>query len=180
VVVNGGAAQRSIVTRIQVAFDQHVGLPANPADAFQLVRQSDDASVTLSANVDDIGAGTVVTLTFTGGAVDPSFANDPSLVDGRFNLSVSAADVTSANGLLDGDGNGTASGNFVLVGDPVTNKLFRLFGDADGNGTVNQTDFIAFRSAFNNGPSAIFDFDGDGNVSQSDFIQFRNRFNVPV
>src|SRR5439155_6973258 len=64
VVVNGGAAQRSLVTRIQVAFDQHVLLPANPADAFRLVRQVDGAAVALAAAVDNSGAGTVVTLNF--------------------------------------------------------------------------------------------------------------------
>src|SRR5262249_35061611 len=78
VIVNGGAAQRSIVPQIKIAFDQHVLLPANPADAFGLVRQSDSASVLLRATVVDTGAGTVVTLTFVGGAVD-----GVSLADGQ-------------------------------------------------------------------------------------------------
>ena len=45
VVVNGGAAQRSLVTQIRIAFDQHVQFIGNPADAFQLVRQSDVAAI---------------------------------------------------------------------------------------------------------------------------------------
>src|SRR5439155_1918771 len=85
VTVNGGAAQRSLVTQIRVAFDQHVTLPANPGDAFRLVRQPDGAAVTLSGFVDDTGAGTVVTFTFVGGAVD-----GVSLADGRYTLTVLA------------------------------------------------------------------------------------------
>src|SRR5262249_59862044 len=96
VVINGGAAQRSLVTQIRVAFDQHVRLPANPADAFRLVRQGDGAAVTLHAVVDDTGAATVVTLTFTGGAVDGA-----SLADGRYTLTVLAAMVGGPNGALD-------------------------------------------------------------------------------
>ena len=39
--------------------------------AFRLVRQGDGATVALTADVDDLGASTVVTLNFVGGAVDP-------------------------------------------------------------------------------------------------------------
>jgi hypothetical protein len=170
VLVNGGAAERSLVNQIRVDFDQHVTLPANAANAFRLVRQSDGAAVTLQADVDDFGVGTEVNLSFTGGAV-----NGRSLADGRFTLSITAANVSSPSGQLDGDGDGIAGGNFVLVGNPATNKLFRLFGDADGNGDVDAADFAAFRVAFG-GSSAIFDFDNDGSVSASDFIQFRLRF----
>src|SRR5262249_36126897 len=106
VVVNGGAAQRSLVTQIRVAFDQHVTLPANPADAFRLVRQGDGAAVALAATVDDTGAGTVVTLTFTAGAVEGA-----SLADGRYTLTVLAGRVGSPNGALDGDNNGQAGGD---------------------------------------------------------------------
>jgi FG-GAP-like repeat len=178
--INGGAAERSLVNQIRVDFDQHVTLPANAADAFRLVRQSDGAPVTLHADVDDtgVGVGTRVTLSFTGGAV-----NGRSLADGRFTLTVTSANVSSSNGQLDGDGNGVAGGNFVLVGNPATNKLFRLFGDADGDGTVAANDFVGFRGAFGaalTAENALFDFDGDGAVSASDFIQFRNRFNTSI
>ena len=61
----------------------------------------------------------------------------------------------------------------LLLGDPATNKLFRLFGDADG--TVSASDFILFRQYFG-GVNPIFDFDFDGSVIASDFIQFRLRF----
>ena len=62
----------------------------------------------------------------------------------------------------------------ALIGDPATNKLYRLFGDSNGDGTVAANDFIAFRLALG-GNSPIFDFDGDGAVAASDFVQFRLR-----
>src|SRR5262249_33203058 len=50
VVINGGAAQRSRVTQVQVNFDQIVTLPATPESAFQLMRQGDSAAVDLTAS----------------------------------------------------------------------------------------------------------------------------------
>jgi uncharacterized protein (TIGR03118 family) len=183
VVVNGSAAQRSMVTQIQVGFDQHVALPANAADAFRLTRQGDGAAVALAAAVDDTGAGTVVTLTFTGGAVDPSLLNDPSLADGRYTLTVVAGQVGGPNGALDGDGNGQPGGDFVLAGDPAANGLFRLFGDVSGDGVVNGTDFAAFRAVFGTATFPLgspFDIDGDGVVNGTDFAAFRARFGTAV
>jgi uncharacterized protein (TIGR03118 family) len=185
VVVNGGAAQRSLVTQIQVAFDQHVTLPANAADAFHLSRQGDGAAVNLTAAVDDFGAGTVVTLNFVGGAVDPTLLNNPSLADGRYSLTVVAGDVGGPNGALDGDGNGIAGDDFHLVGNPTTNKLFRLFGDATGDGAVDLNDLAAFRGTFNAtsvtpGYLAFLDANGDGVVDLTDLGQFRARFNVSI
>jgi len=165
--INGGAAQRSRVTTLKVTFDQAVTLPANAADAFQLVRQSPAGSVNLAATA----SGSSVTLTFTGGAVDAN-----SLADGRYTLTVLASQVNGGN--FDGDGNGTAGDDFVLVGTP-SNGLFRLFGDADGDGDVDAQDFGAFRGAFGTG-SNVFDFDSDGDVDAADFGQFRARFGTSV
>jgi len=173
VVVNGVAVQRSRVTTLEVTFDQAMTFPANPADAFSLVRQGTLAPVTLAAAVG--GGGTSVTLTFTGGSVDAN-----SLADGRYTLTIDASKVSNGNGNLDGDGNGSAGGNFVLVGDPaVAPRLFRLFGDADGDGDVDATDFGAFRAAFGSANNT-FDFDNDGDVDASDFGQFRGRFGSSV
>ncbi len=161
--INDGSAQRSRVTSLLVTFDQPPSLPGTPATAFELKRQSDNATVTLNA----APSGNTVTLTFTGGV--PFELG--SLADGRYTLKAFASQITN----LDGDGNGTFGDDFVLVGDPATNKLFRLFGDADGDGTVPASDFIQFRLALG-GNTAMFDFDGDGAVAASDFIQFRLRF----
>jgi hypothetical protein len=169
--VNGGAVQRSEVTNVTVTFDSHVNLPAMPATAFQLTRQADSAGVNLSASVDNSGMVTVVTLTFTGGAVNYS-----SLADGRYTLRVLASMVSNANGSLDGNGDGTGGDDYQLVGAPGTApNLFRFFGDINGDGTVSASDFIQFRQYFG-GVNSAFDFDGDGSVSASDFIQFRLRF----
>ncbi len=168
--INDGSAQRSRVTSIQVAFDTLVTFVGSPASAFALNRQPDNALVVLNAAVNNTGPGTLVTLTFIGGAVEFG-----SLADGRYTLTALADQFTSG---LDGDGNGVAGDNYVLASsvapNPPTN-IFRLFGDANGDGTVAANDFIQFRLALG-GNNPIFDFDGDGAVAASDFIQFRLRF----
>lgn len=165
VVVNGGAAQRSRVTSIAVTFNAAVTLPGNPAAAFQLRRQSDNALVTLNG----VLTGNTVTLTFVGGPVESG-----SLADGRYTLTATANQILGVGGALDGDGNGTPGGNFTLVGTPA-NKLFRLFGDADGDGAVAIGDFLAFRLAFL-GSDPTFDYEGIGLVTSNAFLQFRLRF----
>jgi hypothetical protein len=171
VVVNGGAVQRSRVTSLTVTFDQNVSLPGSPASAFQLVRESDGAPVTLSVVVDNSSPDTVATLSFIGGAVDYD-----SLADGRYTLTVFAGSVSSIGGSLDGNGDGTGGDDYVLVGAPNTpTNLFRLYGDVNGDGTVDASDFIVFRQYFG-GVNFAFDFNGDGSISASDFNQFRLRF----
>jgi hypothetical protein len=96
--------------------------------------------------------------------------NGSSLADGRYTLSVLASAISN----LDGNYDGVAGDNFVLVGSP-TNGLFRHFGDSDGNGTVNDIDFLAFRLAFL-GSGPMFDFDGSGSIDGNDFLQLRLRF----
>ncbi|MBX7105146.1 MAG: hypothetical protein K1X57_13780 [Gemmataceae bacterium] len=161
VVVNGGSAQRSRVTSMKVNFDQPLTLPTNPADAFQLIRQSDNAVVTLNASV----VGNVVTLTFTGGPVEFG-----SLADGRYTLTALASKITN----FDGNGDAVAGDNFVLTGSPA-NGLFRLFGDGDGSGQVDSSDFLAFRLAFLTN-SSTFDSDNSGQVDSADFLRFRLNF----
>jgi hypothetical protein len=170
VTVNDGSAQRSRVTSLTIVFDQIVDLPVAPADAFELFRLSDGKHPPLNATVDNSGSGTVVTLTFLpGDAVEFG-----SLADGRYNLTIFDTLVGNVNGSLDGDDNGVPGGNYVLTGD-LSNKLFRLFGDADGSGQVTSADFLAFRLAFLSS-IVTFDFDGDGSVDSGDFLQFRLRF----
>ncbi|MBX7105629.1 MAG: right-handed parallel beta-helix repeat-containing protein, partial [Gemmataceae bacterium] len=165
VVINNGDAQRSRVTKITVNFDQLVTFADSPVAAFKLKRQSDNAYVGLTAAVNN-GATTSVDLTF-----NDAGAEFGSLTDGRYTLSVLAAPA----GNFDGNGDGTAGDDYTLVGDPATNKLFRLFGDADGSGQVNASDFLAFRLAFLSS-SSTFDFNGNGQVDAGDLLQFRLRF----
>jgi hypothetical protein len=176
VVINGGAAQRSMVTQVTVNFNQHIGFSAVSA-AFALNRVGDAASVNLAASVDDSGPGTAVTLTFTGGAV-----NGASLADGRYALTILASGFIAEG--FDGNGNGIAEGSPAddfYYAEPFssfpldTTKIFRIYGDINGDGTVSASDFIVFRQFFG-GSNFAFDFDGDGSVATSDFLQFRLRF----
>jgi len=170
--VNDGiAVQRSQVTSITVVFDKHVALPATPADAFTLTK-NDSSPVNLTAAVDDTGATTVVTLSFTGGSVDGT-----SLADGRYNLTVLGNQVNGGNF----DGGGGPMSNYTLIGDPtVAPKLYRLFGDSDGDNVVSSTDFSAFRGVFGTMTGSFFDSNGDGNITSEDFAAFRRRFGTGV
>jgi len=164
---------------VRVTFDQHVVLPANVAEAFRLSRRGDGAAVALTGGADDLGAGTVVTLNFIGGAVDASLLTNASLADGVYTLTALAGQVGGANGQIDGNGNGTGGDDFVLAGDVASNRLFRLFGDVNGDGAVNNTDLAALRSAF--GTILItslspFDVNGDGAVNNTELAAFRARF----
>jgi uncharacterized protein (DUF2141 family) len=170
VAINGGAFQRSRVTSVTIDFDQVVMLPANPADAFQLKRQSDNALVALSANVIN-GSATHVTLTFAG-----ALSQFGSLEDGRYAITVFASNVSNANGKLDGNCNGIGGDDFVLASTGTTG-VFRLFGDSNGDATVNSTDFAVFRTYFGLGAS-MFDFNNDGQTNAADFSQFRLRFGL--
>jgi len=166
VIVNNGAAQRSRVTSLKVVFTQPPNYASTPANAFQLTRQSDNATVSGTATA----SGVNVTFSFTGGPIEFG-----SLADGRYTLTALASQITN----LDGDNNGTVGGNFVLTGTPA-NGLFRLFGDNDGDGDVDATDFGQFRLAFGTTANLAFDFDNDGDVDAADFGQFRQRFGTSV
>jgi subtilisin-like proprotein convertase family protein len=109
VVINGGEVQRSRVTQVQISFDQLVVLPPNPADAFQIRRVSDNALVALTANVTNTTT-TSVTLTFNG-----ALSEFGSLADGRYTLTIFAAQVSNSHGQLDGNGDGVAGDNFSLA-----------------------------------------------------------------
>jgi Beta-propeller repeat/Dockerin type I domain len=176
--VNDGSAQRSRVTSLRVDFDSFVALPANPASAFQLLRQVDNGLVGLTAVV-STDTVTHVTLTFNGAITDFG-----SLQDGRYTLTVLAGSVYNSGGSLDGNGDSTGGDDYQLVGAPGTGpNLFRLYGDVNGDGAVAANDFVGFRGAFGavlNSSNDIFDFDGDGFVSTNDFVQFRNRFNTSI
>jgi hypothetical protein len=167
-VINGGQVQRSRVTSVTVTFDQVVTLPATPTQAFQLQR-SDGQLVDLTAAV----SFNTVTLSFNG-----ALSESGSLADGRYTLTIFAAQVSNANGKLDGNGDGTGGDDYVLASaaapNPPTN-IFRLFGDINGDGTVSAADFTVFRQFFA-GVNDAFDFDGNGTVDANDFVQFRLRF----
>jgi Dockerin type I domain len=166
VVVNDGAAQRSMVNSITVTFAGAVVLDPG---AIELHRQ-DGSLVGLQADISILGGKTVAVLTFVG----TEFVGG-SLGDGSYTLTVRADRVHDRWGReLDGDGNGTAGGDRV-------DGFFRLFGDVNGDGVVDQQDRELFRSAFGTKAGDVgylwyFDFDGDGDVDGRDNGQFNRRF----
>ena len=142
----------------------------------------------------DAQGRTVVTLTFSGPETDPVSAQNggnPSLADGRYQLTISSAAVTDGSGLaLDGDGDGTPGGDFVSPSDtsPATPgqwNLYRLFGDTNGDGFVNGIDLIAFRPTIGTAAGdpnfvAALDANNDGFINGADLIPFRNRIGSSV
>jgi len=174
--VNTGAAQRSVVTSLKVSFSEAVTFPSGLSAAFQLVRTG-PGGATGAVNLTAVPSGADVTLTFLAGGAVPT-EKGGSLIDGVYQLTVVAANVLGAGGLLDGDGNGSPGGDFVTPGSGA-GRLFRLFGDADGDGDVDAQDFGAFRAAFG-GSNPTFDSDGDGDVDATDFGAFRGRFGSSI
>jgi hypothetical protein len=172
--VNDGSAQRSRVTELSVTFTTQVTFAGAVGNAFTLTRNG-GGPVNFSATASVFGDVTVVTLTgFTG-----SEAQFGSLGDGRYTLTALASQIIAGSVARDGNGDGTPGDNYVLIGDPATNKLFRLFGDADGNGAVNSADFALFRNYFGVGAS-IFDFNNDGQTNSTDFAEFRKRYGITL
>src|SRR5262249_30358369 len=114
--INDGSAQRSMVTSLKVSFDQPPLIGYNPIGVFQLKRQSDDAVVGISTDVN----GNDITLSFIDGPVEYG-----SLADGRYTLTIFGSKIAN----FDGNYDGISGDDFVLVGDPATNHLYRLFGD---------------------------------------------------
>jgi VCBS repeat-containing protein len=172
VMVNNGSVQRSMVTSITIAFNSVVTLPATLANAFQLARTGPGGTtgnVTLAVDLSGSTANqTIARLTFSG-----ALTSSGSLVDGNYTLTVFGAQVTGSGGTqLDGDGNGTAGGDYTS---PAALNLYRLYGDADGNRVVNQADLTLFRIAFGSS-DPTFDFDRNGTVNQNDLVAFRANF----
>jgi hypothetical protein len=176
--MNGGAAQRSMVTSLTVAFNATVTFASTAGTAFALTRIG-GGPVSFTATASNVTGATVVTF----GAYTGAETTNGSLNDGRYTLTALAAQIT-ANGLpLDGDGNGAGGDNYVFAdsGQATGNQLYRFFGDVNGDRFVNGADFALFRTAFgtqspNPNYNAAFDLNGDGFVNGADFADFRTRF----
>jgi pimeloyl-ACP methyl ester carboxylesterase len=174
VVLNDGSAQRSMVTSITVTFSGSVALPANQADALQLVKQG-GGPVGVAVTASLVGGKTVAVLTFAGSEIIGH-----SLADGRYTLTTRGDRIHDDLGQeLDGDADGSAGGNRV-------DAFFRLFGDSDGDGIVDNLDFFRFRNAFGKrvgdpGYLAYFDFDGDGIIDAAvDFAELNWRYGMRI
>jgi len=186
--INGGAAQRSMVTKLAVVFNEEVSFPNGELAAFALVRTGQpsggpqageplgDVKLAVSnviVNPPEID-GTTVELTFVaGGTVPVDLAG--SLIDGAYQLTVLSAKVRNSYDALDADGDGLGGLDYQT---PTSGpgRIYRLFGDNDGDADNDAPDFGAFRAAFGGVTNLAFDYDGDGDVDAADFGQFRARF----
>jgi hypothetical protein len=136
---------------------------------------SDGAVVTFTATPTTVNGVTQVVLNnFTGTAT-----NFGSLADGRYTLTALSGQITIGGLALDGDGNGTAGGNYVF-GD--AQGLFRFYGDINGDRHVDIADFGLFSTSIFNPANfiAAFDFNNDGVIDIADFGQFSIRIFTPL
>src|SRR5262249_5592922 len=123
VVVNGGSAPRSMVTRLTVTFSAVVTLDPG---AFALVGP-DGGVIQLTVSQAVVDGYSVDTLTFSGAGILGG-----SLADGYYRLTVHGGLVHDRFGqALDGAGTGVAGSDRI-------DTFFRLFGDADGDGVVDE------------------------------------------
>jgi surface-anchored protein len=172
VVVNAGAAQRSRVTSLTVTFTGEVTLAAGAFTLAGVDLDGNPISVgTVNVSTAVVGGKTVATLTFAG--IGTEFG---SLSDGRWNLTVVAANVTA--------GGQAMAGNFVTPSSGA-GRITRLFGDTDGDGDVDGFDFVRMRAALNTtvgqpGYRADLDRTGNGTIDGFDLADFRQRLNRSI
>jgi uncharacterized repeat protein (TIGR03803 family) len=163
--VNGGAAQRSMVTQATVTFNQPVNLATGAISLVQ--RATGGGTPTLIAFVQSSTDNTTWNLTFPG-------YTGGSLPDGVFDLTVTAADVTRVS-----------SPTLAMSGGDQTFTFDRLFGDVDGNGIVNNAEYFQFKKSFGQlaggaNYNAAFDFDANGVINNADYFQFKQRFGQQI
>jgi len=169
VVVNDGAAQRSVVRSLTVSFTELATFLSTPAAAFQVSGPNGNVAVSVDFS-GSTSSQTIARLTFSGSGT--SFG---SLDDGDWTLTAFASQISDSLGqALDGDFNGYVGGNYVF-------QFHRLFGDLDADTDVDALDFLAFRDALGSSVGdanfqTAFDYDNDNDVDASDFLQFRTRF----
>jgi protocadherin Fat 4 len=184
IVVDKGAAQRSMVRSLTVTFDKEVTVLA---DAFSVIKREvggGGSPVALNAPVIGTNAAghTVVTLTFAAGAFR---GPGNSLVDGNYQLTIDASRILAGGEELDGDGD-NASGGDHEFGEVEADAFFRLFGDGNGDrlvdGLTGSVDLSMFAATYGKragqaGFNDAFDYDGDGDVDGTDLFWFRGQRN---
>jgi hypothetical protein len=158
--VNGGAAQRSMVTKLSVTFSEPVVLSAG---VFTLLNRAGNIVPAITVNaVNTSGDQLTWDITFTVGGIAGA-----SLPDGAYRLLTTAADVHDL------------AGNAMSA--DYRQRFWRLFGDSNGDRQVDRTDLIAFRQALASGTYiSYFDFDGSGTLALADYAQLRRRLVRPL
>ena len=174
VVVNGNQVQRSMVTSIQVTFNDPVD-PTALQSAFTLTCNAlpnggagDGATIGVIsvATSTNSSGNTVATLTFSGANTEGG-----SIGDGIWTLNVNHADVVS--------------GTLQMASDYQQTQIIRLFGDYDGTGVVDSADLGVFGTTFgltstSPGFIAAFDHDGNGIIDSTDLGRFGTNFGLTI
>ena len=148
VIVDDGEVQRSMVTRLKVAFSEVVTLDAGAFD----LRASGSGPVDVVVTTAVVGGKTEATLTFQGDGIIGG-----SLADGRYTLTIDHTKVRDDAGQ-------------ALAADLV-DEVFRLFGDIDGDGDVDNLDLARFGKSLNTSTGdanyfAFLDFNNDGVIDR--------------
>lgn len=172
-----GSLQRSMVTRFVISFNQIITFAGAPTNAFTLFRTvggvPTGSPITFTVSAIDNSTGfSRVTVTPTS-SLDPlSSAQNPSLADGHYRLTVVASQVVV--------------GGTPMVADSVTN-FHRMFGDVTngqggpGDEHVDVADYGVFGLSYlknlgDPGYQNYFDLNGDGHIDIFDYGQFGNRY----
>lgn len=171
--INQGEPTRSLVTSLDITFDTFVNV--TPA-AFVLTNRASQQPIALELTTNSSGSGTIAQLTFQAGdsILERSNGNLHSLVDGNYQITIVASEVTSV-------ASGDPMDEDYRFGDQAADGFFRLFGDSDGDRDVDGQDYVRFGSAFLQGPQTSefnpwFDLAGDGDVDGLDYGEFGRRF----
>lgn len=171
--VNGGAATRSAVTSLRVAFDLPVNLSPS---AFLLHNRTENQVVAGLDVVPQIVDGTTVaTITFLADPLVESRAfGGNTLTGGEYQLTVMATGVSAM-------ASGLGMPEDFVFGDEATDRFFRRYGDTDGSRLVDLLDFAAFRGTFGSSEGELnyrgdLDHDGNGMIDLLDFARFRANF----
>jgi hypothetical protein len=177
VVVNDGDPQRSGIETVRVTFDSVVDIDWNTGDVFEFFNSDSNEVAVDSAAVDHTSGKTVVDVTFMPG---PTVNAGGGLMDGDYRLRIDSTRVTLQSVGLDGDGSGTAGGDYVF-GAAAADNFYRKYGDYNTNGIVDLLDFSIFRQAFGkmNGQTGFLeglDAESDGTIGLLDFAEFRQNF----
>jgi len=162
--INGGEAQRSVVSSIRLNFSAPIIVDPN-----LITLTNTNSNIPLQMSVTDNGLS--LSITFLSGNGVITRPNGNSLTDGRYILIIPQSSIRHASSLV-------PLSEDVIIGDQASEGLFRLFGDLNGNASIDATEKKAFNRAFrtsvgNSSYIASLDELGDGYIGIDDQIKFR-------
>jgi hypothetical protein len=150
-----------------------------------VIRFSSDVSASLASGLLLVNTTTGQTIPLASVAIQFNAADNSatvsfpglpggSLPDGRYRLTLRAADIVNRAGLhLDGNGDGVTGDDFVY-------NFHQLAGDANRDGAVNFNDLVPFAQNYNTPGGKTWaqgDFTGDGKVDFADMVKIAQNYN---